>query len=263
MLDAMYSLPTWVLGVLVVGLAAAVSGLGLLVVHRFVPTDVRRSHNDIAGYVSNVAAFVYAVMLAFLAVGVWDDYGKAKLTVQLEANAASDVFRAAEGYPEAFRRRVQEGIRAYVDIVLGEEWALQARGRMNDVAWRAIEALHRNMLDFEPRGPREQVIHAEELRHMNALIDQRRLRIQMGSAGLQPVVWVVILLGSALTVSFAFFMGTANIRAHLTMTMMLGASIGLSLFLLIAMDYPFRGGAGIGPEAFELIRENIKRVARE
>jgi hypothetical protein len=121
-------------------------------------------------------------MLAFLAVGVWDDYGKAKLTVQLEANAASDVFRAAEGYPEAFRRRVREGIRAYVDIVLGEEWALQARGRMNDVAWRAIEALHRNMLDFEPSRPREQVIHAEELRHMNALMDQRRLRIQMGSA---------------------------------------------------------------------------------
>jgi hypothetical protein len=51
------------------------------------------------------------------------------------------VFRAAEGYPEAFRRRGREGIRAYVDIVLGEEWALQARGRMNDVGWRAIEAL--------------------------------------------------------------------------------------------------------------------------
>ena len=263
MLDTMYSLPTWVLGVLVVGLAAAVSGLGLLVVHRFVPTEVRRAHNDIAGYVSNIAAFVYAVMLAFLAVGVWEDYGKAQLTAQLEAAAASDVFRAAEGYPEAFRQRVREGIRAYIDIVLGEEWALQARDRMNDGGWRAIEALHRTMLDFEPRGPREQIVHAEELRHMHALIDQRRLRILMGAAGLQPVVWAVILVGSALTVSFAFFLGTANVRAHVTMTMMLGATIGLGLFLLIAMAYPFRGGAGIGPEAFERIHENIRRVAGE
>jgi len=263
MLDAMYSLPTWVLGGLVVGLAAAVSGVGLLIVQRFVPTEVRRAHNDIAGSISNIAAFVYAVMLAFLAVGVWENHGKGKLTAQLEASAASDVFRAAEGYPETFRRRVREGIRAYVDIVLGEEWAQQARGRMNDVAWQPIEALHRTMLDFEPRGPREQVIHAEELRHMSALIDQRRVRIEMGSAGLHPVVWAVILLGSALTVSFALFMGTANVRAHLTMTMMLGASIGLSLFLLIAMDYPFRGGVGIGPEAFERIRENIRRVGGE
>ena len=263
MLDTMYSLPTWILGVLVVGLAAAVSGLGLLVVHRFVPTEVRRAHNDIAGYVSNIAAFVYAVMLAFLAVGVWEDYGKAQLTAQLKAAAASDVFRAAEGYPEAFRQRVREGIRAYVDIVLGEEWALQARDRMNDVGWRAIEALHRTMLDFEPRGPREQVVHTEALRHMNALVDQRRLRILMAAAGLQPVVWAVILVGSALTVSFAFFLGTANVRAHVTMTMMLGATIGLGLFLLIAMAYPFRGGAGIGPEAFERIHENIRRVAGE
>src|SRR4029453_6413222 len=157
MLDTMYSLPTWVLGVLVVGLAAAVSGLGLLVVHRFVPTEVRRAHNDIAGYVSNIAAFVYAVMLAFLAVGVWEDYGKAQLTAQLEAAAASDGFRAAGGDPGACRQGGREGIRAYVDIVLGEKWALQARDRMNDGGWRAIEALHRTMLDFEPRGPRKRV----------------------------------------------------------------------------------------------------------
>jgi hypothetical protein len=259
----MYSLPTWVLGVLVVGLAAAVSGLGFLVVHRLVPIEVRQAHNDIAGYLSNIAAFVYAVMLALLVAGVWEDYGKAKLTAQIEASAASDVFRAAEGYPEAFRRRVREGIRAYVDIVLGEEWALQARGRMNDVGWRAIEALHRTMLDFEPHGPREQVVHTEELRQMNTLIDQRRLRILMGAAGLQPVVWAVVLVGSALTVSFGFFLGTANVRAHVTMMMMLGAIIGLGLFLLIAMDYPFRGGAGIGPEAFERIHENIRRAAGE
>lgn len=263
MLDTIYSLPTWVLGVLVVGLAATVSGLGLLVVHHVVPTEVRRAHNDIAGYVSNSAAFVYAVLLAFLAVGVWEDYGKAQLTVQREAAAASDVFRAAEGYPEAFRHRVRAGIRAYVDMVLGEEWALQARDRMTDVGWRAIEALHRTMLDFEPRGPREQVVHTEALRHMHTLIDQRRLRILLGAAGLPPVVWAVILVGSALTVSFAFFLGTANVRAHVAMTMMLGATIGLGLFLLIAMAYPFRGGAGIGPEAFERIHDNIRRVAGE
>ena len=98
---------------------------------------------------------------------------------------------------------------------------------------------------------------------MHALIDQRRLRILMGAAGLQPVVWAVILVGSALTVSFAFFLGTANVRAHVTMTMMLGATIGLGLFLLIAMAYPFRGGAGIGPEAFERVHENIRRVDGE
>lgn len=34
MLDALYSLPSWLAGVLVVGLATALSGAGLFVVHR-------------------------------------------------------------------------------------------------------------------------------------------------------------------------------------------------------------------------------------
>jgi hypothetical protein len=44
------------------------------------------------------------------------------------------------------------------------------------------------------------------------------------------------------------------------MTMILGASIGLVLFLIVAMDYPFRGGVGIGPDGFERVHENIRRV---
>jgi hypothetical protein len=42
------------------------------------------------------------------------------------------------------------------------------------------------------------------------------------------------------------------------MTAMLGASIGLVIFIIAAMNYPFRGGIGISPTAFEEIRENIR-----
>ena len=42
MLDVIYSLPTWLLGVLIVGIATALPALGLLVVHRLVPAEARR-----------------------------------------------------------------------------------------------------------------------------------------------------------------------------------------------------------------------------
>jgi len=44
------------------------------------------------------------------------------------------------------------------------------------------------------------------------------------------------------------------------MTGILGASIGLVIFLIVAMDYPFRGDIGIKPDAFHQIRDNIRRV---
>src|SRR5215470_15905776 len=123
--DVIYSVPTWLLGVLVVALSAILSGAGLLVVHRLVPADARRPHNDIAGYISNITAFVYAVILAFLAVAVWQEYEAAGTTAQTEANAASDVYHQADGYPEPLRGVVRSAIKAYVDAVIDEEWPLQ------------------------------------------------------------------------------------------------------------------------------------------
>lgn len=69
--------------------------------------------------------------------------------------------------------------------------------------------------------------------------------------------------GSVLVIAFTFFFGTVNFRAHLAMTMIPGASIGLVLFLIVAMGYPFHGGTSIHPDAFGRAREDLKRVTGE
>ena len=257
MVNLIYGIPTWLLGLVIVTLSTVLSGAGLVVVHRLVPADVRRPHNDIAGYISNIVAFVYAVILAFLAVAVWQQYGQAGTTTQLEANAAGDVFHQANGYPEPLRQTVRAAIRAYVDAVIDDEWARQARGGVSEQASRILDDLQLQMLTFQPRDMREQAVHGEQLHDLNTLMDQRRLRIFAGASGLHPVIWSVILIGSVLVVVFAYFMGTGNFRAHLAMTVLLGASIGLVIFLIIALDYPFRGDIGIKPDAFVQVRESL------
>jgi hypothetical protein len=258
MTEVIYRIPTWLLGVLIVGLSAGLSALGLLVVHRLVPFENRRSHNDVAGYLSNIAAFVYAVLLAFIAVATWQDYGTAQSTAQLEANAASDVFRQAQGYPEPLRRRVREGIRAYVEAAK-QQWGREATGQFGDTASRDLELLHRDMLQFDPGSLREQLVHRQQLNDMSRLLDQRRNRIFAAGSGLNPVTWSVILSGSVLIMAFAYFMGTGSFRAHLAMTAILGASIGLVIFLIVAMDYPFLGDIGIKPKALEEVLQGIHR----
>lgn len=259
----LYQIPTWLLGLLIVGGAAAVAAAGCLLVERWLPSALRMRHNDVAGAVSNIVGVVYAVIIAFLAIAVWEDFGKAETTVQTEANAVSDVYRSARGYPEATTRRVREGLEEYVRLVVQEEWKLLERGRASERAWLTLERVHRQLLDFEPRTPREQVIHAEQLRHFNIVLDQRRTRLRMAESGLQPVVWAVMLAGSALTVGFVYFFGTENRRFHVAMAAILGAAIGLVLFLIVAMNYPFRGAVSIDPDAFVRVQENFKRLTAE
>ena len=74
-----------------------------------------------------------------------------------------------------------------------------------------------------------------------------------------PTWRAVILFGSALIVMYAYFMGIGNFRAHLAMTAIVGASIGLVIFLIVAMDYPFRGDIGIKPDAFVHVRDRLRK----
>jgi hypothetical protein len=263
LLDVIYSIPTWLLGVIIGAVASALPGGALWLVQRRVPAEVRHAHNEVAGFISAVVGVIYAVVLAFVAIVVWEQFGEAEATVRHEANAVSDVFRGSLGYPEPLRRRIRDRALEYVRAVIDEEWKLQARGHVSPEARKIVEALQKDLLEFEPGTLREQVVHAEQLRHMNALLDQRRLRFAHGESGIQPVVWVVILLGGALVASYACFLGTENVRAHLAMTAVLGASIGLVILLIVALDYPFRGSVSIGPEAFERVRQDMERLAAE
>jgi hypothetical protein len=261
MVELVYTMPTWAVGTAIVAVTSGFAVVGLALVNRFMAPGIRERHNNVANPITNIVAVVYAVMLAFLVIAVWQDFGKADETAQHEASSVSDVYRAARVYPEALQRRVRTGLEDYVRLVISEEWRLQTEGRPSERSWSTLEAVHKDMLDFEPKTMREQIVHAEQLREFNTLLDDRRARLMMSASGLQPVIWIVVVIGTALVIAFSWFFGTDNVRAHYGMTALMGVAIGLVLFLIAILDYPFRGGVSITPTAFEQVQENFKRLA--
>ena len=81
---------------------------------RTVPAEVRNKHNDVAGFIGSMAGIVYAVILAFIAIAVWEAFGKAEAVVQREASTASDVWRDASPYPPEFKAKVRKGLEEYI-----------------------------------------------------------------------------------------------------------------------------------------------------
>jgi len=47
------------------------------------------------------------------------------------------------------------------------------------------------------------------------------------------------------------------------MTILMSSLLGLMIFLLAAMDHPFRGELSVGPEPFEMIYEQIMKPIPE
>jgi hypothetical protein len=118
-----------VYGALVVCGACLAAVLGLALVQRLVPATIRKEHNEVAGFIYAALGVIYAVLLALVVIAVWEEFGRARVTVEGEANALAEIFWLAHRLPEPERHQLQELARSYAEEVVDKEWPLMEQGR--------------------------------------------------------------------------------------------------------------------------------------
>jgi hypothetical protein len=250
-----------VYGVMVVCGACLAAVVGLSLVQRLVPVTLRKEHNDVAGFIYAVLGVIYAVLLALVVIAVWEEFGRARVTVEAEANALAEIFWLAHELPEPEGRHLQELARSYADEVVEEEWPLMQQGRAplmehareTPSGWVLIDDIRTTLQGFEPRTVADQELYAEGLDQVQRLADARRMRLVAAEESLPAVLWVVLVVGGMVAVGFAYFFGLENTWAHRLMVVSLAGVIALVLFTIGVLDHPFSGGARIGTGAFELV----------
>jgi protein-S-isoprenylcysteine O-methyltransferase Ste14 len=248
-------------GVLIVGGACLAAVVGLTVVQRLVPVSVRKEHNDVAGFIYAALGVIYAVLLALVVIATWEEFGRARLTVESEANALAEIFWLAHALPEPEGPHLQELAHSYAEEVVEVEWPLMAQGRTPSLehtqetppGWVIIDDIRATLQGYEPSTEAEQELYAEGLDQVQRLADARRTRLVQAEEGIPSVLWVVLVVGGMVTVGFSYLFGLQNTWAHRLMVVSLTGVIALVLFTIAAMDHPFSGGARVGPEAFELV----------
>ncbi|HZC14202.1 MAG TPA: hypothetical protein VE270_09305, partial [Thermoleophilaceae bacterium] len=124
--------------------------------------------------------------------------------------------------------------------------------------WTIIDDIRQDMQGFEPRTKAEEQLYAEGLDQLDNLSDARRMRLVAAEEGVPGVLWAVLIFGGIAAVGFTYLFGLENTWAHRLMVVTLAAVIGLVLFTIGALEYPFSGGARIGTGAFELILERFE-----
>jgi hypothetical protein len=249
-------MPALIWGILVVGTTVSLAIGGMLLVRRSVTLAGLERHNQAAGYIYSVIGVVYAVLLAFIAIVVWEQHTRAKTGVEQEANALGDLYRDAQAFPEEVRMRLHHQIRTYIRVVVEKEWPAMASGEASPEAWKAYDQLWVAYQRFQPRNAYENAWYAESLGRLNQLGDHRRLRLLANRSAVPGIMWVVLLGTGMVTIGFSFFFGIENVWAQVLMVAALAATISLLLFLILALDQPFSGVAAVEPEAF-LQLENI------
>ena len=241
----------WIFLFVVVLPAGAVTGVLLL--RRWVGAEVLARHNDVAGFIYAVIGVVYAVLLGFSALIVWEQFGNARESAEQEANALADLYRCSRVFPPEVRDAVERQVRTYTRMVIEKEWPAMARGQSSSESWVAYNELWRIYHEFEPQGDRESLWYAESLERMNALAEARRSRLLGVRSGVPSVMWGVLLVGGVITIGFSFMFGTPNPRAQASMTGCLALTIGVALLAIFALEKPYAGIMRVDPEGFQQV----------
>jgi uncharacterized membrane protein YraQ (UPF0718 family) len=224
---------------------------GLVLVQRLVPIERRLAHNDVAGFIYAVLGVAYAVLLGLMVVAVWQDWQAAQEAATQEANELSAVFWLAHGLPQPEGRHIQELARDYARVEVHEEWPLMRHGKSSPKAYELLDEMRASVEALRPAGDAQTVLYDNLLQRLHELGDARRARLLQAEEGLPAILWAVLLVGGVITVSFTYLFGLRSTTVHVLMVAALALVIGLVLFTVAALDYPFRGDVRIDPDAFE------------
>lgn len=182
--------------------AVAVAGLSLA--HRLIPVTVRRTNLVAVGAIYAAVYVMFGVTLGFSLLLVWQEYEAARQTAETEAAAVEEVYRLAGRFPEPESSRVRDAAVSYVRAVVEEEWPAMERGRSSPRAGSLADDLRESVQGLDPHTPAEEGIYSASLTNVDDLGEARVLRLLDIREGLPPLLWVVLVVGAAVTVSFTF-----------------------------------------------------------
>ncbi len=255
----LYDLPNWVFGTLVVGAFVGFALTGQLVVRRFLPRWFGdKEYNDLVGHFLSASGVFFGITLGLLSVGAWENFTGVDAAVAQEASAIGVCYRMLDNYPEPQRTVLTGQLSLYTRREIDVAWPKQRIGiTPGAIGNEQIEQLQRTLTHFEPVGEGQRALHAEALRLFSNMVEARRTRLASVSTQLPPIVWFVVVIGSALNLSLMWLFVVENKRLQDLLTALLAGLLGLLVFLLAVMDLPFRGEYSVGPDAFELVYQQL------
>jgi hypothetical protein len=257
----LYDLPTWLFGLLSVAVTVAVGLVGFYATRKWVRKvhGTEHSHNEIVGFYLGAVCLFYGITLGLIAVGTWEVYSDVENKVGEEASALAALYRDVSSFPEPKRPELQADLREYTHQVIDVAWPQQRRGIIPQNSAAALMAIQTHLASFEPATNGQKTLHAEAYREFDRIVELRRNRLRSAVSGLPAPLWVVVLVGAFISIALTWFFDMRSRSMHFWMTVMFSGFLGLQIFLLAIMDNPFRGEISVGPEAFELVYEQLMK----
>jgi uncharacterized membrane protein len=258
-MDFLFDIPLIITGPVLVALLVGISLTALNWFRRHHLPRLRFGDGDVefgAAMLASIMVF-YGLATALTAVQVWEGFERVKEVNEREASSLASLYRNVSQYPEPLRSNLREQVRAYTHQVIHGAWPQQRRGRVPSEGVGFMDRLQSELVSFEPTTEGQKVLALETLASYDRMMEVRRMRLSSVERKLPGILWMVIVLGAFISLVSAFYFPVHDATVHRVQVGLLAGFIGLVIFMIMALDRPYRGDLGLKPKPYELLYEQL------
>lgn len=216
----------------------------------------RRNSNDILGSAQQSFAAFYGILLALIAVEAYQDFSAAKQIVSNKAQTFATLYENLEAFPQPLRVTLQQELHDYAAETVETHWPKDRFSPPPKGPSPRLARLFAGVLSFSPQTKGEELAQASAYTQVNRLVEQRRLLLASAGEGIPSGVWFVVRLGAFLYLLLVCMLDM-EIHVHLLIGVVTSLFLGAVVFLIAALDNPFRGGIEVDPEPIIVVRDQL------
>ncbi|MGI8853897.1 MAG: hypothetical protein ACR2GC_11550 [Methyloceanibacter sp.] len=242
--------PFW-LSLLIVTGGAILYSVGLmLLVRYFYGVDRLSLNNEVAGFKFAVVGVFYGLLLAFVVIAVWEEFRDTESAVRDEAKAVVDLHRVAHALGGVGGNQIRAKLAAYIDDVQEHEWPAMSLGNPSRSTAEALDRLSQEVFQVQPQHQREFALYQEALRLLGVITDNRTERLDGADGSMPGILWLVLIIGGIVTLSYPAFFASTSLGAQMLMTASLAGLVALAFLLTLYFNFPFTGDVSLSPAPF-------------
>ena len=254
-----YDLPTWQFAVGTILFFTVVSVGGLALTRKRIYSRYRiseGSNETVNGFFAGVGV-IYGLLVGLVAVAAWDNYQSVDSIASKESAAIAALYRDISTLEQPAKGQLQGHLHDYLNFVIQVAWPAHKQGEKPRQGGRVLSNFHAVLASYHPRNIEQQILQAEALTAFNKLIEVRRERLAAIDTGIPAVFWLAILGGTFATIFIAYFFHVSSRQLHLILTGTFSSFVGCVVFLIAAVDNPFRGEVSVSSEAYTQLEATL------
>lgn len=253
-----WDLPDYSIFILLCVFSISISLCALFLVRRYVPLDFRYRDNPVLGNISALISIIYGVLVGLTALYLINNIGFIADAIQDEANAAANIYRDSKWLKEPAQQKIQQSLKQYLTGVIQEEWPQMKKGKTPEQSDSTkIDTIAEDLMHYKVVSTSDSLIVTDLLEEIKALYNARETRIQMTYSALNTQIWLVILIGTALTLMINYLFGM-HFYLHVLSVCVVALMSSSMIFLLVTLDRPFQGDFVVEPDAFRYVLQRIE-----